>query len=124
MSDWREYTGSDEQIAELASNTFIVNNINSIFGNPKVVNTFYTGKTYEEDKLWLRNHFQEYGITKYWIIPADPLREMKVRQAMTGQPVYWRLKKDNPGLIYRVFVTTSPDWNIPNAEYAFTEFRD
>ena len=128
MSDWREYTGSDEQIAELASNTFIVNNINSIFGNPKVVNTFYTGKTYEEDKLWLRNHFQEYGITKYWIIPADPLREMKVRQAMTGQPVWVNVRYFDRELREHTYKchrpTTTPDWNIPNAEYSFTEFKD
>jgi len=122
---WVEYTGSDEQSAELLSNTFIVNNVNSIFGNPSSVNTFYTGKTYEEDKLWLRGHFHEYGITKYWIIPADPLREMKIRQAMTGQPV-WVRKLFECGIEkeWQMFVTTTPDWNMPNAKYSFTPFEE
>jgi len=118
---WTEYTGSDEQIAELVGNTFIVNNINSIFENSKCVTTFYTGKTYEEDKLWLREHFHEYGITKYWIIPADPLREMKIRWAQTGQPVWIRRKIENEYFYW--LPTTTPDWNIPNAEYSFTELE-
>ena len=134
--DWKIYNGGDEQIAELANNTFIVNNINSIFGNPKCVNTFYTGKTEEEDKLWLRGHFHEYGITKYWLIPADPLREMKVRWSMTGQPVwikmksstYWVIAMRGFDLIYQDHVVSvirsiTPDWNIPNAEYSFIEFE-
>lgn len=121
MSKWTEYTGSDEQIAELVSNTFIVNNINSIFGNSKCVNKFYTGKTSEADKLWLREHFHEYRITKYWLIPADPLREMKIRWAQTGQPVWTRRKIENEYFYW--LPTTTPDWNIPNAEYSFTEFE-
>lgn len=129
QTTWTKFDGSDEQIAELASNTFIVNNINSIFGNPKVVNTFYTGKTYEEDKLWLRNHFQEYGITKYWIIPADPLRDMKIRQAQTGQPVYYKYQRSDAhgNLIngdYEYGVTVDPHWDYPNTEYSFTPFED
>ncbi len=122
MSKWTKFTGSDEQIAELVNNTFIVNNINSIFGNPKCVNTFYTGKTEEEDKLWLREHFHEYRITKYWLIPADPLREMKIRWAQTGQPVWTRRKIENEYFYW--LPTTTPDWNIPNAEYSFTEFKE
>ena len=108
--DWKIYNGSDEQIIELqnAEHGFIIKNI--------------YGHLWKE--IYFFWHQCPIGSTHYWLIPADPLREMKVRQAMTGQPVYWRLKKDNPGLIYRVFVTTSPDWNIPNAEYSFTEFKD
>ena len=121
LTGWVLFDGSDEQIAELVNNTFIVNNINSIFGNPKCVNTFYTGKTEEEDKLWLRGHFHEYGITKYWLIPADPLREMKIRWATTGQPVWIRRKIENEYFYW--LPTTTPDWNIPNAEYSFTPFE-
>lgn len=126
MSKWTEYTGSDEQLAELVSNTFIVNNIYSIFGNSKCVNKFYTGKTSEVDKLWLREHFHEYRITKYWLIPADPLREMKIRWAQTGQPVWIRESRDFEKYGYAYLYhkqTTTPDWNIPNAEYSFIEFE-
>lgn len=105
QTNWKVYDGSDEQIAEIGmsvyANGFITKNESGIESNVVCSDT-----------------------THYWIIPDDPLREMKVRQAMTGQPVYWRLKKDNPGLIYRVFVTTSPDWNIPNANYSFSPFQE
>ena len=116
MNDWKEYTNSDEQIAEMqdCKYGFIL-----LYKDKKQ----YEILTAQGDFFGNITRLHP-DVTHYWIIPADPLREMKVRQAMTGQPVYWRLKKDNPGLIYRVFVTTSPDWNIPNAEYSFTEFKE
>lgn len=106
MSEWKEYTGSDEQIAEIenAKNGYIVNH--------------YDGT----ESLVLSSGQYKHVLgkfTRYWIIPDDHLREMKIRQAMTGQPVWVRKHHD---LGYTRTVTTTPDWNIPNAEYSFTPF--
>ena len=120
QTTWQEYTGSDEQIAELrgAKNGYVIR-----YSNDKISNIAWNDCIKNSQFVDWKNG-ERHCPTHYWLIPDDPLREMKIRQAMTGQPVYWRLKKDNPGLIYRVFVSTSPDWNIPNAEYSFTEFKD
>ncbi len=119
QTNWTEYTGSDEQIAELINPeiSFIVDNPMSIFGQTGCVNSFYHSDNLNSDSEWLKKHFADYGIKRYWLIPDDPLREMKVRQAMTKQPTWIR---DSMG----TYCTTTPDWNIPNAEYAFTEFKD
>ena len=67
---WTEFTGSDEQIAELTNNKngYIVRGEN-LSERTRVV-------------------FDTEGIEilpfKYWLIPDDPLRDMKIRQAQTG----------------------------------------
>ncbi len=107
MSKWTEYTGSDEQIAELEHNKngYIVRGEN-LSERTRVV-------------------FDTEGIEilpfKYWLIPDDPLREMKIRWAQTGQPVWTRRKIENEYFYW--LPTTTPDWNIPNAEYSFTPFE-
>ena len=39
---------------------------------------------------WIHSGIEDLmkGCSHFWIIPDDPLREMKIRQAMTGQPVW------------------------------------
>ena len=110
MAEWIEYTGSDEQIAELMK-------ANKNAGFIALWKDGYESGVILND--W--NGFDK-DIERYWLIPVDPLREMKVRQAMTGQPVWWRFSDTSfePG----VRCTTSPDWNIPNAEYSFAPFED
>lgn len=109
--EWVAYTGSDEQIAELKNNKngYIVRGEN-LSERTRVV--------FDTDGI-------EILPFKYWLIPDDPLREMKVRQAQTGQPV-WVRKLFECGIEkeWQMFVTTTPDWNIPNAEYSFTAFED
>lgn len=121
--DWVIYTGSDEQIAEIraakngiclifehSKESFVykLNDISSIDGDPVLSNT----------------------VTHYLICNPHPLAEMIIRQSQTGQPVWIReliRNYDFPeGLSnnYVVSVTTTPDWNIPNAEYSFTPFKD
>lgn len=108
MAEWIEYTGSDEQIAEMESceHGFIVK--------------FPTG----HESLVYTSHNQCYGksIDSYWLIPADPLREMKIRWAMTAQRVFVRIHHAND--VIDVFYDQSPNWNIPNAEYSFKPFED
>lgn len=125
MTSWVPYTGSDEQIAELQTSKFIYR---------------YKTKSAQlressiENMLWRAQINQ---LSHYWIIPDDPLRDMKIRQAMTGQPVWirtedWTIDVNQCGgqLIgnstdtHMVFITTTPDWNMPNAEYSFSPFED
>ena len=117
-AQWIKYDGSDEQIAELVISRFIVRDK---LEERKCIysNTDFDDQIDMED--WLAN------ITAYWIIPDDPLREMKVRQAMTGQPVWVRIpvSYERYGYCYITYgATTTPDWNIPGAEYSFTEFKE
>lgn len=116
MSEWKKFTGSDEQIAEIKNNTngYIVRNINL----DDVAMSDRVRVAFDLDGVTVANF-------EYWLIPDDPLREMKVRQAQTGQPV-WVRKLFECGIEkeWQMFVTTTPDWNIPNAEYSFTAFED
>ena len=107
MSKWVLFDGSDEQIAEISANDFVLR-----FNDGK--EEIFNGLS----KYWLRR-FKD--VTHFWLIPADPLREMKVRQAMTGQPVWTRRKIENEYFYW--LPTTTPDWKIPNAEYSFIEFE-
>lgn len=112
QTNWTEYTGSDEQIAE------IWNNYNGF-----LLNT--TDKILTKDNFSDSVSFVEYlkqGVTRFWLIPDDPLREMKVRQAQTGQPV-WIKQKCNGNLLDYALGTTIPDWSIPDAEYYFAPFE-
>ncbi len=108
MTNWTIYTGSDEQIAEILreKNGYIVRH--------------YDGT---ESLILNRDQYKHIvgKFTHYWIIPDDPPREMKIRQAHTGQPVWVRHRK---AIFDQGTMTTTPDWNIPNAEYSFTHFEE
>ena len=109
---WTEFTGADEQIAELTNKDIIY--IDSFGYESGSICNF-------RSNLNIRELFHDRQITHYWIIPDDPLREMKIRQAQTGQPVWTRRKIENEYFYW--LPTTTPDWNIPNAEYSFTPFE-
>ena len=104
MSEWIEYTGSDDQIEEMrnAEHGFI---IRSRGIESKIVHKI--------DRRGLLVHCDEYLICE-----EHPLADMIERQCRTGQPVYLRVRLGNEWVnckcpIYR------PDWNIPGAEYRF-----
>ena len=114
QTNWKVYDGSDEQIAEIRK------------CNHGYIKRFVSGM---ESMVMTCDDYPSFmeTPTHYWIIPADPLREMKVRQAQTGQPVWVRVPTSfiRYGYHYITYgATTTPDWNIPNAEYSFTEFKD
>ncbi len=125
QTTWTIYNGSDEQIAELKSNKQrLFRYKNGVESDPFV----YIDTTNHPD-FRLRSTIQEEmsDVVSYWLIPDDPLREMKVRWSQTGQPVWVRVYKQvwhDEYSVDEIYITTTPDWTMPNAEYAFTEFKD
>lgn len=109
--EWVAYTGSDEQIAELKKQRkgFIYKYVED-------------GKTLEsqiEYFIW-QEHLDV--MTHYWIIPEDPLREMKIRQAQTSQPVWYKHRfiesTGECGTFHHPFI--QPE----TYEYSFTAFEE
>lgn len=125
--NWTEYTGSDEQIAEINSCiNWVGKDSNGTETDIKFPWHLRKDGYIEVDTDETGEVFTIIKLAYYWIIPDDPLREMKVRQAMTKQPTWQRYtmqwgRRDDEIITE---VTTDPDWNIPNAEYSFTEFKD
>ena len=132
MTEWKEWNGSPEQIAEISNckNGFLCRNNETDSG----ILTIKYGQLFSDQSeypilnaMWegsLKRFVESNKTTHYWLIPDDPLREMKVRQALTGQPVWVRYEwRDKTGPGVETYVTTTPDWNIPNAEYSFSQFE-
>lgn len=113
MTEWKEYTGADEQIAEMmnAKHGVILRNHE---GEESLC--IFTDNKELEDHLDPRS---KYPPMEYLICNPHPLADMIIRQAQTGQPVYTRNK-----LSGQVDVTTEPDWNFNGLEYSFTPFED
>lgn len=133
MSEWIEYSGSNEQIAEMQ---------NSYYGfllklNEKIKGIYRKNDLSSiEGKMVLPGFRHE--ITHYLICNPHPLADMIIRQAQTGQPVWIKLPRDAyfdntyPGKVgdtarlkknWFEMVTDKPDWNMPNAEYSFSTFE-
>lgn len=112
MAEWEKYTGSDEQIAAIWNhyNGFLLNTTDKILTK----DNFTDSVSFEE--------YLKHGVTSYWLIPADPLRGMKIHQAKTGQPVWWRsIDGGGTGLCHEHF----PPFAHPDKfEYRFTPFED
>jgi len=72
--------------------------------------------------------------THYLICDPHPLEDMICQQARTGQEVYIKvtkqcLDKDRYQFVevcigHSIYVTTTPDWCIPGADYSFTPFEE
>ena len=127
-AQWVKYDGSDEQIAEIENvkNGWLV--------------IFYDGTQSEIHKGYPGKSVNMHAIQKYLICNPHPYADMICQWARTGQPVWVRPKKpyefkvsdyenhpttklmvDNKGVY---FITTTPNWNIPGAEYIFTPFEE
>ena len=100
MTEWKEYTGSDGQIAEMrqsehgfvARNTSSVSSIMSI----KLNQLFISGQKNPYLPELFGNKVSEFlnynNTTHYLICDPHPLADMICQQARTGQPVYWKEK--------------------------------
>lgn len=129
QAEWKEYTGSDEQIEEMtnAANGWVLRysiagQTDVMYGNPI-------------RQIEFSEHTIQPPFTHYLICNPRPLADMIIRQAQTGQPIYLKFPYNNTidiskcefikhDLGYSYHVTTKPDWNIPGAEYSFTPFDE
>ena len=70
MSEWKEYNGSDDQIAEMFNSNFIVD------CQGKQHDYIHSNNDFDSINE-LKAYCSEIVLKKYWIIPDDQLREMK-----------------------------------------------
>jgi len=144
-AQWVKYDGSDEQIDEI-SNTpcgFILRYPTAVQTEIfKRIGSSYVGEYIDSRRRILsgdnlKEVLTKHKITHYLICNPHPLADMIFQQARTGQPVwvkmksstYWAIAMRGFDLIYQdhvvsVIKSTTPDWNIPGAEYSFTEFKE
>lgn len=126
MTEWKKYTGSDEQIKELwnADDGYILR------FSDKVNDRIRRAK-----EAWLTlsdfsNHCKKVtNVTNYLICEPNPNADMICQQARTGQPVWIKEHHTNyyDGIIESSeelsYKTDTPNWYL-DAEYSFTEFKD
>ena len=114
MSKWIEYTGSDEQIQELANarTGFIVRWADGKLSYPYSMQ--YTVQEIEE--AWGK-------FTHYLICQPHPYADLIKIWADTGCPVY--IKPKTPGILCGSVVHGSRvDWNHDDFEFSLTPFED
>ena len=137
MSEWIEYTGSDEQLKELLTtkSKFMVDNKWSVFHKPTTLNMPAT----EDNLNWLAALLRDTKVKNYLICQPHQYADLIKIWADTGCPVWVRPTKpyefeisdyenhpttklmvDHRGVY---LITTAPDWNIPG-EYRLTPFED
>lgn len=134
-AEWTAYTGSDEQIAEMrqSEHGFVCRNNETGSGilSIKYGQLFSDQSEYPIlNAMWkgsLKLFIDTNNTTHYLICDPHPLADMICQQARTGQPVwvrqsYYDQAEEHHGA--KIFTTTIPDWNIPGAEYSFTEFKE
>jgi len=125
MSEWIEYTGSDEQIAEIRA---CVNDVLCRYkdGTERFKSDMFTG---DWKHLWL---------THYLICNPRPLADMICQQARTGQPVWEKFNKEldiDDKKALALFLKTNeiypegiktlrPDWNNTLKVFSFTPFEE
>ncbi len=88
MPVWKKYDGTDEQIAEMQNATkgYIYRYLKAdgSYAESGIVMWF----PHTRSELPLQVALKQLNVTEYLIIEDDPLREIKIRQAQTGQPVW------------------------------------
>jgi hypothetical protein len=113
MTEWKEFTGSDEQIAEINnSKSFLLKRKDGAI-------SFVSTPPLDLDAMGNETTIE------YLICNPHPLAEMICQQARTGQPVWVKFTVDleHYGRCCSYSEsTTSPIWDLPNAEYSFTPF--
>jgi len=109
MIEWKQYTGSDEQIKEMYASDY-----------GYIIRTA-SGQEIESHH---EDAFDKFGssITHYLICNPHPYAKEISQWGYTGQPVYWRsIKNGGTGECHEYF----PPFAHPNEfEYSFTQFED
>jgi hypothetical protein len=115
MAGWKAWTGTKEQLQEMtmSEDGFIVKNILGTESPVLKVTDFASDE-----------HVLEYidnnESTHYLIIEFDSLRHIKIRQAETGQPIWYRSifsPRESPGT-----QTCFPNWYMKDVEYSLKPF--
>lgn len=125
MSEWIEYTGSDEQLAMLLTmhDKFMVDSKLSILNKPTCLKL--AGNQTNID--WLKKHFFRNNVTRFLICKPHPSADLIKIWADTGCPVWVRHEKYNQltgGVTYPSYCMSIVDWNMSGAEYSLTPFKD
>jgi len=148
--DWIEYTGDERQIAEMqnAKDGFIAKNCTSVSSVllVKYNQLFILGQKMPHLPELFGNALSKFLVhnntTHYLICQPHPNAGMAYQQMRTGQPVYVNtesvkvpifikpgdsvlIRHDKNGFAKEIgFVTNTPYWHIPGAEYRLTPFED
>lgn len=136
MSEWIEYTGSDEQLKEIL---FAANKhgVMIIHHNGELCPSIFTDANELSQHLDKRT---KYPIKMFWLCQPHPYADLINIWRLSGCPVWvrptkpyefkisdylnhptTRLMVDGKGVY---LITTTPYWNIPGAEYSLTPFED
>jgi len=116
IPEWKKYTGSDEQIAEMRIGGFITRDINGVESNIRQTNDFVSGDAH-------KNYLKYEKITHYLICNPHPLADMICQWARTGQPVYYRARH-NHDITGECDSLYKPFANPDAMEYSFTSFGE
>ncbi len=121
-AEWKVYTGSDEQIAEMKNAGSFIIKANGVES--------HVMHNIDENGLLVK-------CDEYLICNKHRYAKQIHRWSVTGQPVHIKVENGTGNhlldvsigfyyfdLEHSVFITTTPDWNIPNAEYSFTPYED
>lgn len=127
MAEWKEYISNNQQIIELkeSKHGFLLRSSDHMYENEII----YADADF--------SCIDAFNVTYYLICEPHSLRTMIKQQADTGQPVYIKMTENTYQVIAMrnfdlcsiknnkaIIKTNLPDWNIPNAEYSFTKFKD
>jgi hypothetical protein len=115
MAEWKEYTGSDEQIAEMSNAKY---GWICRYSNGEVSYIFDSKNNIKDN--FFKDIFTNtnYYPTHYLICEPHPYREMIKRWIDTGEPVFVKINDYTKSR----YITLNPDWNLSNAEYSFAPF--
>ena len=123
MAKWFDYTGSDEQIEALANAETMI--------RVRYVNGTEANWACVLFKQRSRAIYQLQNAAAYLISEPHPYAELIEIWAWTGCEVYVCEHHNNycDGILESTDcfyhpATDKPNWNIPNAEYSFTEFKE
>ena len=120
MSEWIEYTGSDEQLKELLttkSKFMVDNNKWSVFHKPTTLNMPAT----EDNLNWLAALLRDTKVKNYLICQPHPYADLIDIWRLSGCPVYAKHKATG-----QTDEVCGPrvDWNHEEWEFSLTPFED
>ena len=118
--EWKKFIGSDEQIDELHDATrgyiYRYKKADGSLAESGIVRWFH----HTRHELPLQVTLKQLNVTAYLIIGDDPLREIKIRQAQTGQPV-WKKGRITGEITLKSDLCA---WDNSLFTYSFTPFED